>query len=108
MGNALQYPEAYGNDGAFYLLFAILFLVEVAYYSLLEILPSKRTIGHFFVKIRVYSENGNIANTLTIILRNCLKTLSRYCFALPLLTMFFTSKRQAIHDWFTKTIVALK
>lgn len=101
----LRYPRACGNVSIYYLLSGILFFVEVMYYSLIEISPLKDTIGHFCTKIHICSARKIPTTFFPIILRNCLKTLSRYLFAIPFLVMLFTDKKQTLYDLMSNIVV---
>lgn len=99
----IQHPGA--DVTIYYIFFAIFFIAEIAYYSLMEILPTNATIGHIFAKTSIRSTIGNSKNIPAIIVRNYLKTMSRYLFAIPFFTMLFTNKNQTIYDSLTKIVV---
>ena len=83
-------PRAYGNAYAVYALFIVIFLVEVMYYSLFEILPTKRTFGYRILDIRLCYDSAKSIRA-RIFGRNVLKVLSRYLFCIP----FFISVKNA-------------
>ena len=83
-------PRSYGKAYAVYAMFAVIFVVEVMYYSLFELLPTKRTLGYRIsgIRLRNISEKPMQGR---IIERNVLKVLSRYLFCIP----FFISAKNA-------------
>ena len=83
-------PQSYGKAYAVYALFAVIFVVEVMYYSLFELLPTKRTPGYALSGIRL-SNNSEKPMRGRIVERNVLKVLSRYLFCIP----FFISVKNA-------------
>ena len=94
-------------DIKYYITFIALFLSEVIYYSTMEILTRKGTVGYICTKIRIYSEDNGHISTAQIIKRNIFKTISRYLFALPFLTAMIMGKNQTIYDSKTKIMVGL-
>jgi len=104
----IKYPRALGDTSSYYMLLVILFLIETSYYFIMELLPSKGTIGHRCMKLRVCKINGSSVNVLITLARCCLKTISRYLFVIPFFLLLFTKNKQAFHDLLTKTIVVLK
>lgn len=88
----LSAPAAYGNPQFLYALFALSFLTELAYYSLFELLPTKKTPGYRHSKLRLETEVAR-GRWFRIILRNIAKIFSRYLFAIPfILTAVFKSQ----------------
>ena len=90
-------PSAYGDPQFIYALFALSFLIEMAYYSLFELLPTKRTPGYRASKLclEATSKRGRYAR---ILLRNIAKVFSRYLFAIPFLLTAFSKNRSAFYD----------
>lgn len=67
----------YGNAYGIYVMLAINFVIEVFYYSLFELLPTKRTHGYALLGIHIcYNSAESIKKR--IIVRNIIKVLSRY------------------------------
>jgi uncharacterized RDD family membrane protein YckC len=83
----------------------ILFSVEVMYYSIMKILPLKATWGYACTKIRIFTIEEKPLNLFSIIVRNCIKTFSRYLFAIPFFTILFANKKQTLYDLATKIVV---
>lgn len=99
-------PIAYGNPIPFYILLIICFFTETLYYSIQDFLYNG-TLGFKCVGIEVrYCDNKN--RILKIIIRNILKTISRYLYGIPLFTMFFSKKKQTFYDIITTSIVVEK
>ena len=108
IANMVTTPGYFGGDSVYYVLFVLLFLIETSYYFIMALLPTKGTLGHFWMKMRIYKTDGSLPNAATLLIRSILKTISRYLFGLPLLLIFFTRKDQALHDLLTKTVVLEK
>ena len=106
--NTTRSLNTYENVTLYYLLFIVFFFVEVIYYSIMEILPVKATIGHLSAGVRIKTVDGVSPNVRTIILRNCLKVFSRYLLYIPFFAMLFTKNKQTIYDMLTSTVVVNK
>ncbi|NMA85384.1 MAG: RDD family protein [Epulopiscium sp.] len=107
----IQYPRGYWM---YWIPLIIFFLVEIVYYSAMEILTRKGSVGYLWTNTRICNENGDPQSIHTIIGRNCLKTFSRYLFVIPVykwafiipfITIIFTKNKQAMYDLITGTVV---
>ena len=94
-------PRAYGKAYTVYALFMVIFVVEVMYYSLFELLPTKRTPGYVLSGIRLcYDSERSIK--ARIVGRNVLKVLSRYLFCIPFFISAFNANGGTIYDRISK------
>lgn len=108
LNHIIEYPRAFGDVNALYFLFAILFCIEVLYFTLSETLFNGYSIGRRVVKTRIVNESGEKQGFFSILLRNCAKVISRYFLCIPLLAILFTPKKQSLYDLATKTLTVLK
>lgn len=84
-----------------YVLLVINFVIEVLYYSLFELMPTKRTPGYKLSGIRLcYNSEKSIQ--MRIIGRNILKVLSRYLYCVPFIISIFNVNGQTIYDMVLK------
>ena len=98
-------PQSYGKAYAVYALFAVIFVVEVMYYSLFELLPTKRTFGYGIMGIRLsYDSEKSIKPR--ILERNVLKVLSRYLFCIPFLISVKNANGITVYDRVSKIQVS--
>lgn len=87
-----------------YVLISVIFVVEVLYYSLFEILPTKRTPGYKLSGIRlVYNSKKSIS--IRIIGRNILKVLSHYLYCIPFVISVFSANGTTIYDLVSKNYI---
>lgn len=105
IANDFVYQNNHDSNSFYYLLMLLFYLVEVAYYSILEISPLNGTFGHKDMKICIYNKNEKSLNISNVVIRNCLKTLSRYLFAIPLLMVLFTKNKQIFYDSISDIVV---
>ncbi len=83
-------------DVSAWVMLGVIFVVEFLYYSLFELLPSKRTPGYKIAGIHLcFSEKNRIGR---IIARNILKVLSRYLFCIPFIVSVLNANGVAIYD----------
>lgn len=87
-------------------LVAVIFIVEVLYYSLSELLPAKRTPGYKISGIRLLY-NSEKSMPMRIIGRNILKVLSRYLFCIPFVISVFDPNGDAIYDMASKIHIGI-
>lgn len=91
----IEYPYSLGiNIWQLGVSLFIAFLIEVVMYSALELSPMKRTIGKVLVRI----EYEHPLTLRCALVRNTIKTLTRYLFGIPLIFILFSKKRQTLHD----------
>lgn len=91
----IEYPYSLGiNIWQLGISLFIAFLVEVAMYSVFDLSPMKRTIGKVLVRI----EYKHPLTLRCALLRNAIKTLTRYLYGIPLVFVLFSKKRQTLHD----------
>lgn len=97
----ISYPQAYGDTYAVYVLFAVTFVIEAAYYSLFELLPTKRTPGYALLRISLcYNSEKSIQ--ARVIGRNIIKVLSRYLYCIPFVISVFSANGSTIYDRVSK------
>lgn len=93
--HAIEYPRALGIPiEQLFLSLSVVFLSEVLFYSVFELSPMKRTLGKALLHI-AYEQPLTFRCALV---RNMIKTLTRYLFGFPLIFVFFSKKGQALHD----------
>ena len=97
----ISHPQAYGKAYTVYALFMLIFVVEVIYYSLFELLPTKRTPGYALSGIRLcYDSERSIK--ARIVGRKVLKVLSLYLFCIPFFISAFNVNDCTIYDRVSK------
>lgn len=72
----------------------ILFMSEVALYSAFDLSPMRKTIG----KVLMHIEYEHDLTLWCALLRNAIKTLTRYLLGIPLIFILFSKKGQTLHD----------
>ncbi len=97
IAQVLSNPQAYGNTYVVYMIFAITFVIEVIYYSLFELLPTKRTPGYTLLGIRLCYNSAKSIH-IRIVVRNIIKVLSRYLFCIPFIISIFNTNGNTIYD----------
>lgn len=91
------FNATYGNAYGIYVMLAINFVIKVLYYSLFELLPTKRTPGYALLGIHIcYNSERTIQ--IRIIGRNIIKVLSRYIYCIPFIFSVFNVNGNAIYD----------
>ncbi len=81
------------------------FLAEVLYYFIFELLPIKATIGHKLLGLTILDVELKQLSIKQLFLRSLLKTVTRYFFCIPMITILFTKNRQALHDIIVNSVV---
>ena len=89
----------------FYFLMLVLFLAEWGTLCIQEMVFSGRTVGKLCMGLWVVCRDGTPVRISNIIVRNLVKVLSRYALLVPMVTVFFTGKHQALHDLIGKSYV---
>ena len=86
----------------------ILLLLSLVYYFALEWLFSA-TLGKFVMKIRVVGTEGDPCTITESIIRNLFRIIDwlPFCYALGLLALLTTNKRQRVGDRIAHTIVTM-
>lgn len=93
--HVMEYPLSLGiTIEQLYISLFVVFVSEVIIYSVFELSPMKRTIGKVLVHLE-YEHNLTLWHAL---LRNSLKTLTRYLLGIPLIFVLFSKKGYALHD----------
>ncbi len=88
--------------------FLAIFFSEVLYHFLFESSPLNASIGHKMTKCQVVNQEYKKLTFHQLLIRSIVKVLSRYLFCLPYITIFFTEKRQTMHDMAVKSMVIEK
>ena len=91
-----------------YLAYGLLFVISWLYYTLMEISPRQATIGKQAMGIFVTDLNGDRLSFKRASLRNCSKIILIFLGNFTWIAIFFTSKRQALHDIMSRTLVVQK
>ena len=91
----IEYPYSLGiNIGQLCFSLLIMFVIEVAAYAAFDLSPMKRTIG----KILMHIEYEHSLTIRCALLRNAVKTLTRYLLGIPLILVLFSKNRHPLHD----------
>lgn len=85
--------------------FGGLLLASWLYHAILESSKWKATIGKRFFGLQVVGLEGNQISFLRASLRHFSKALSRFIVFVGFLMIFFTKKKQALHDKIASTVV---
>ncbi len=93
--HSIEYPGSLGiNLEQLCFSLFIAFVSEVALYSAFDLSPVRRTIG----KILMHIEYEHDLTLWCALLRNAIKTLTRYLLGIPLIFILFSKKGQMLHD----------
>lgn len=102
-------PEAFAAMFGTYLLLAVLgTVVSWLYYALLESSGRQATVGKLATGIRVTGLHGERISFARASGRFFASVLTGMTFGLGYLTMFFTERRQSLHDKIAGTLVTRK
>ncbi len=102
--NPLYSIVTYGNAYGTFVMLLISFVIELLYYSLFELLPTKRTPGYALSGIHLCNDSDS-SMTARIFGRNFLKVLSRYLYGVPFLISIFSASGNAFYDCVSKITV---
>lgn len=102
--NPLYSIVSYGNAYGTFVMLLISFAVEILYYSLFELLPTKRTPGYALSGIHLCN-NSDSSTSARIFGRNFLKVLSRYLYGIPFIISIFNANGNAFYDCVSKFTV---
>ncbi|BAZ40309.1 RDD domain-containing protein [Calothrix sp. NIES-4101] len=91
-----------------YLAYGLLFVISWLYYTLMEISPRQATIGKQAMGIFVTDLNGDRLSFKRASVRNCCKFILIFIWNISSVTMFFTEKKQSLHDIMSRTLVVQK
>ncbi|MBN4005421.1 RDD family protein [Nostoc sp. LPT] len=91
-----------------YLAYGLFFTISWLYYTLMEISPKQATIGKQSMGIFVTDLNGDQLSFTKASLRICCKIILSFVLGVSFITMFFTTKKQAMHDIVSRTLVVQK
>ncbi|QFS51991.1 RDD family protein [Nostoc sphaeroides] len=91
-----------------YLAYGLFFTISWLYYTLMEISPKQATIGKQSMGIFVTDINGDRLSFTKASLRICCKIILSFVLRVSFITMFFTAKKQAMHDIVSRTLVVQK
>ena len=83
----------------------IMFLIQIAYFTLLESSEYQGTIGKMLVGIKVTDLQGNRISVLNALGRTLAKFLSAIILLIGYLMVAFTEKKQGLHDMLAGTVV---
>jgi uncharacterized RDD family membrane protein YckC len=93
--HAIEYPSSWGVSlKQMCFLLSTMFIFEVIFYSVFELSALKRTLGKKAMGLK-YDRKFTITEAL---IRNSIKTLTRYLFGIPLVIMFFRKDSKALQD----------
>lgn len=102
--NPIYSLATYGNAYGTFVMLLISFAVEILYYSLFELLPTKRTPGYALSGIHLCN-NSDSSTSARIFGRNFLKVLSRYLYGVPFIISIFNANGNAFYDSVSKITV---
>ena len=102
--NPIYSIVSYGNAYGTFVMLLISFAVEILYYSLFELLPTKRTPGYALSGIHLCN-NSDSSTSARIFGRNFLKVLSRYLYGIPFIISIFNANGNAFYDCVSKFTV---
>ena len=102
--NPIYSIASFGNEYGTFVMLLISFAVEMLYYSLFELLPTKRTPGYALSGIHLCN-NSDSSKTARIFGRNFLKVLSRYLYCVPFIISIFSANGNAFYDCVSKITV---
>ena len=102
--NPLYSIVSYGNAYGTFVMLLISFAVEILYYSLFELLPTKRTPGYALSGIHLCN-NSDSSTSARIFGRNFLNVLSRYLYGVPFIISIFNANGNAFYDSVSKITV---
>ncbi len=89
------------------ILIALILVILIGYYIILESVMNGQTIGKKLVNIRVRREGGYALSFWNVLLRNVIRMIDflPFCYGLGLLAMFFNKKAKRFGDIAAGTIV---
>jgi uncharacterized RDD family membrane protein YckC len=103
---ALLFPE---SSTFFTVSFVVLgLLIYWLYHDLFESSKYQATLGKILLGLKVTDLNGNKLSFLKASIRSLFKFISNILLGFGFLVVFFTEKRQALHDIIAKTIITRK
>jgi len=85
--------------------FAGMLLVSWLYYATLESSSLQATIGKRLFNLRVVNQKGEKIGFIRATIRHFGKYLSRFTFCIGFLLVFFTKKKQTLHDKIAATLI---
>jgi uncharacterized RDD family membrane protein YckC len=91
-----------------YLLSGLNFVITWLYYTFMKSSPQQATIGKQSMGIFVTDLNGNRLSFKKASSRSCSKILFSIVLGISFIPMFFTEKKQALHDITSRTLVVQK
>jgi uncharacterized RDD family membrane protein YckC len=86
----------------------IFFVVQVAYFTIMESSDGQATLGKRAMNLIVADENGVRLSTQQALIRNISRIVSSIICLIGYFMAFFTDKKQALHDIIAKTNVYTK
>jgi uncharacterized RDD family membrane protein YckC len=86
----------------------IFFVVQVAYFTIMESSDSQATLGKRAMNLIVADESGNRLSIQQALIRNISRIVSGIICLIGYFMAFFTEKKQALHDIIAKTNVYTK
>lgn len=81
--------------------------IDWTYSAYPESLPAGATLGKRLLGIRVVTLEGQRINLWQTTLRYITKNAFAALYGLPMVTFFFTERKQTAHDMFSKTVVVM-
>ena len=83
-------------------------LITLLYFSVCESSSYQATIGKHLLGLIVTDKEGNPISFKRALLRNFSRYINFFIFGLGYITIFFTKRKQGIHDLIAKTCVSRK
>ncbi|MFA0961741.1 RDD family protein [Roseivirga sp. BDSF3-8] len=106
-----QNPDRYSGEAqttiiaSGIILYAVLYVVGLLYYALMESSPRQATIGKLALDIKVMDMQGNRLTFGKALGRNLAKLISGMIFYIGYIMAAFTEKKQGLHDIVANVLV---
>ncbi len=94
-----------GFAGRMSVIYIVMFVINILYFSLMESSARQGTIGKNLMKIKVSDMDGHRIPFSKALIRTLSKILSGAVLLIGFLMAAFTARRQALHDMLVGTIV---
>lgn len=86
----------------------LLNVITLLYFSIMESSSRQATIGKGLLGLIVTDRDGNALSFGRALLRNFARYINFFLFGLGYLTLFFTKRRQCLHDLIGRTCVVME
>ena len=93
------------DSQTFAIQFGVCNIIALFYFSMLESSPRQATIGKSILKLKVCDMYGNRLPFIRALIRNLVRYVNMFIFAIGYLPILFTKKQQGIHDMVARSLV---